>query len=76
MIADSIKSYDPEDPPESPTCSIEDQNATENALVELWNRVSSEEIKTPVQLANIAIVAKNLSVVWTNRLLRTAQNLH
>ena len=76
VMANSIKSYDPEQPPESPECSIEDQTATENALIDLWNRVSAQEITTPIQLANIAIVAKNLSVIWSNRLLRLAQNLH
>ena len=76
VIAASIRSYDPPEPPSMPELTPEDYASTENSLIDLWNRISHEEIDTPLKLANIAIVARELSNVWRARLMRFAQNTH
>ena len=65
VIADSIRSYDPPEPPPQPECSIEDLQSTGEVLADLLNRLmAGGPVDTPEKLMQISVATKNLATVW------------
>lgn len=64
VIASSIRSYDPPEPPPQPESTDEDLQAATKALVDIINRLTSKPINSPETLMRISIIAGDFASVW------------
>ena len=64
VIARSIRSYDPSEPPPQPESTDEDLQAAPQALVDIITRLTCKPTANPETLMRLAILSCDLASVW------------